>query len=116
MESFDFQTQILFHFIQIHTGWDRCRMKCPVEKPEPPAKPGAQLMLDKNYKNWDQELWEGEKIYYKCSNTSLVIDNTKGMKQKEYICQITGDYDTPNNMGVLWPECTEPPVDPSKST
>ena len=68
----------------------------------------------KNYKNWNQELWEGEKIYYKCSNTSLVIDNTKGMEQKEYMCQITGDYDTPNNMGVLWPECTEPPVDPSK--
>ena len=43
-----------------------------------------------------------------------MIDNEKGKIKKEYICQTNGDYDTPNNMGVLWPECTEPPVDPSK--
>ena len=90
-------------------------MLCPVEKPEPPIRNGAQLMLNDKYTNWDKELWEGEKIYYKCKNESLVIDNEKGRKQKEYICQTNGDYDTPDNMGVLWPECTEPPVDPSKS-
>ena len=90
-------------------------MLCPVDKPEPPIRNGAQLILNDKYTNWDQELWEGEKIYYKCKNESLVIDNEKGRKQKEYICQTNGDYDTPDNMGVLWPECTEPPVDPSKS-
>ena len=92
-------------------------MKCPVEKPHPPERPNAQLIGDiegMNFDNWDEELWEGEKIYYKCKNDSLVIDHTKGLTKKEYICQPNGDYDTPNNLGIMWPECTEPPVDPSK--
>ena len=96
--------------------WDRCRMKCSVEKPEPPVRPNAQLSLNTIWTpNWDKELWEGEKIYYQCDNETLVIDNTKGLKKKEFLCQTTGEYDTPDTTGFLWPECTEPPVDPSKS-
>jgi len=91
-------------------------MKCPVDKPEPPERPNAQLKLNKKYENWDQELWEGEKVYYTCENETLVIDHTKGLKQKEYQCQISGYYDTPDSPDSLgiWPECTAPPVDPSK--
>ena len=93
-------------------------MKCPVEKPIPPERPNAQLVGDESYGNWDQELWEGEIIRYKCTNTSLVMDHTKGLLKKEYKCQSTGDYDTPGNTpetaGQPWPECTEQPVDPSK--
>ena len=69
---------------------------------------------DEDYGNWDKELWEGELIRYKCENTTLVIDNTKGLLKKEYQCQLNGEYDTPDNTGHLWPECTEQPVDPSK--
>ena len=89
-------------------------MKCPVEKPTPPERPNAQLIGDETYGNWDKELWEGELIRYKCENTSLVIDNTKGLLKKEYQCKPSGDYDTPDNAGHFWPECTEQPVDPSK--
>ena len=94
--------------------WDRCRMKCPVEKPIPPTRPNAQLQGDESYGNWDKELWEGEIIRYKCENQTLVIDNTKGLLKKEYQCQLDGNYDTPDYTGHLWPECTEQPVDPSK--
>ena len=93
--------------------WDRCRMKCPVEKPIPPTRPGAQLIGDANYPNWEEQLWEGEKIYYKCDNASLVLDNTKDKTKQEYQCQLDGEYNTPNNLGHSWPECTEQPVDPS---
>ena len=92
-------------------------MKCSVEKPVPPEKPNAQLIGDEQWGprtgSWDQELWEGEKIRYKCENESLVIDHTKGLLTKEYQCQSNGDYDTPDNTGSVWPDCTEQPVDPS---
>ena len=93
------------------TGWEKCRSKCPVRKPEPPVAVGAQLEPKDPNGIWDNELWESESISYKCQNDTLVIDNKKGNVEVKYTCLPDGTYNTPK-ADHLWPRCTEPPIDP----
>ena len=96
------------------SGWERCRIKCPVMKPDPPVAPGGQLIPKDPPEVWDSELWEGESIAYFCENETLVIDHTKGYLELRYKCLADGTYDAPGP-GERWPECTEAPIDPCKS-
>ena len=82
-------------------------------KPEPPTVSGAQLEPKDPHNIWDKELWESEKISFKCQNDSLVIDNTKGNVEVKFQCLPDGTYNTPTE-DHKWPRCTEPPIDPCK--
>ena len=110
------QPQISVKFISYFInpkGWEKCRSKCPVIKPEPPTVSGAQLEPKDPHNIWDKELWESEKISFKCQNDSLVIDNTKGNVEVKFQCLPDGTYNTPTE-DHKWPRCTEPPIDPCK--
>ena len=42
--------------------WDRCRRKCPAEKPKPPVVPVAQLISFDTEPKQQRHLWEDEMI------------------------------------------------------
>ena len=95
--------------------WDRCRIRCPVEKPQPPAV-GQQSLIyyDKEEKRL-RELWEDEEVTYSCKNKSRVINKVKGVLTINYVCQVDGEYSAPTGKGSdKWPICTPEPTDPRK--
>lgn len=77
--------------------------------------PGAQLTGHDSEEKWEREHWEDEIITYGCDNASLVINNQKGLKTRNYVCKVGGGYNTPKGGTDAWPTCTTNPTDPCKN-
>ncbi len=97
--------------------WDRCKIKCPAAKPEPPlpTDPERQLFPYDSDQKWQRTHWEDEEIKYGCNPEFVIDNNVEGIKSVNYACNEEGEYAVPaGDRDDPWPVCTNKPYDPGE--